>query len=234
MDFDLKGARKWRGDTSVTTRKDIVLLPNTMHVVEGYIEYHELRTLTIEDCKFGGVYPLQEMGDRGIEVKHTLNRLFIQREGEHMVASLNLMLQNRGSLVQIIKQGTQIGGYRSQGKDAEDRTELASIEGLQLAVSLDLEGTDAIRGLLSSTRSGRSQNSIGPPLVVRRGAKSPPTTQDMPPGKEAPDAVQKHTSLESGDSRRGVPWLGNPRYGRRKTLALAETARPRHWDTRHT
>ena len=78
--FDLKGTHKWRNDTSVTTRRDIVLLPNTLHVVEGYIEYHELRTLTIEDCKFGGVHPIQTMGDRGIEVKHTLNRLIITRE----------------------------------------------------------------------------------------------------------------------------------------------------------
>ena len=151
-----------------------------MHLVEGYIEYHELRTLTIEDCKFGGVYPIQTMGDRGIEVKHTLNRLIIKREGENMVASLNLILQNRGNLVQIIKQNTQIGGYRSQGKYEESRTELASVEGLQLAVSLDLEGTDAIKGLMSSTQSERSQNSIGPSLVVRRGAKSPPI---RPPGK---------------------------------------------------
>ena len=120
-----------------------------------------------------------------------------------MVASLNLILQNRGRLVQIIKQNTQIGGYRSQGEDAEERTELASVEGLQLAVSLDLEGTDAIRGLLSSTQSERSQK--GPSLVDRRGARPPPTTHDMPRVDRAPEAVQKHMSSESGDSRRSVP-----------------------------
>ena len=42
INFDLKGTPKWRQDTSVTTRRDIVLLPNTMHMVEGHIEYHEL------------------------------------------------------------------------------------------------------------------------------------------------------------------------------------------------
>ena len=71
-------------------------------VVAGNIEYHELRTLTIEDCKFGGVFPIHTMGDRGVEIKHTLNRLHLEREGEQLVASLNLMLQNRGDSIQII------------------------------------------------------------------------------------------------------------------------------------
>ena len=39
----------------------------------------------------------------------------------------------------------------------------------------------------------------------RRGARPPPTTQDMPLVDRAPEAVQKHMSSESGDSRRSVP-----------------------------
>ena len=79
--FDLKGVRKWRLDTSVTTRSAITLLPRTAQLVVGHIEFLEFCTLTVEDLVFGGVFPVDNMGDRGIEVKHTLNRVKLQFEG---------------------------------------------------------------------------------------------------------------------------------------------------------
>ena len=102
----MKGVRQWRLDTSVTARTDIVLLPGTAQVVIGHIEYREFRTLTLEDITFGGVYPVTKLSNKGIEVKHTLNKIDVHHEGEKVVGRLNLVLQNRTDSPKIIKKGT--------------------------------------------------------------------------------------------------------------------------------
>ena len=146
--FDLSQAEKWRYATSVTALSDIVLRPNTVEVVVGGISTTEMQTLTHGETDFGGVVPVTGMGDRGVEVKHTLQAVSVEREKGRSVGRLNVLLQNANTKAVLIKKGEVIGGYLPQCEQGEDRYGLASVSGLKLATALGLKGT----GLLESLR----------------------------------------------------------------------------------
>ena len=109
-------------------------------VVMGVISANELRTLTHGETDYGGIVPLKSMGDRGIEVKHTLQAVEIHKENRVSTGRLNVILQNcSGNTVKILK-GEEIGGYKPQCEQSEDRYDLASVQGTRLAAALDLGG----------------------------------------------------------------------------------------------
>ena len=104
-------------------------------------------TLTHGETDFGGIVPTKEMGERGIEVKHTLQSVEIQRRNRVSVGRLNVVLQNCSGKTVNIRKGEEIGGYKPQCEDAEDRYELASVQGTGLAAALNLEGSSLLKEL---------------------------------------------------------------------------------------
>ena len=92
--FGLKGSRKWRSLTSIVAERDIILRPNTVDVVVGVITTKELGTLTVPETDYGGVIPIASMGDRGVEVKHTLQAIVVTRKNRISTGRLNVVLQN--------------------------------------------------------------------------------------------------------------------------------------------
>ena len=154
LQFDLKGAPRWRQDVSVTIRSSLVLQPHQTRLIIAHVECQELRTLTAEEMTFGGVHGIKEMEEKGIYVHESQNRLQSVFEGGRMIAQLNIVMENlTGSPVKI-KGGTQVGAYRPQHEQSELRVDIASVEGVKLAIALGLEGTDAVKGLFGSRVDG--------------------------------------------------------------------------------
>ena len=75
--FDLRGARQWRRATTVIAECDILLQPDAVSVVVGRISWDEMRILQVKELVGGGGKPVEVMGNRGIEVKHTLQRVLV-------------------------------------------------------------------------------------------------------------------------------------------------------------
>jgi hypothetical protein len=112
--FDLKGAHQWRRATSVVALYDIILRPNRVEVVVGGgITAAEMRTLTHGKTDDGGIVPVRSIGNKGVEVKHTLQQIQTHRVGGRTVGRINVMLQNRNDCIITIKRGDEIGGFRT-------------------------------------------------------------------------------------------------------------------------
>ena len=80
------------------------------------------------------------MGDRGVEVKHTIQAIVVSRKNRVSTGRLNVVLQNcSGRVVKILK-GEEIGGYKPQCEQSEKRYDLASVQGTRLAAALGLGG----------------------------------------------------------------------------------------------
>ena len=110
---------------------DILLQPDTVSVVVGRISWDEMRTLQVKELVGGGVKPVKVMGDRGIEIKHTLQRVFVTNQADgRLEGRLNVVMQNHNDTAVFIKEGAEIGGYWPQCAQAEDRYDLASMEGM--------------------------------------------------------------------------------------------------------
>jgi hypothetical protein len=137
----------------VTALHDITLRPNHVELVIGGISANEMRTLTCGETDFGGIVPIKGMGDRGIEVKHTLQSIDkSQKVKGRTIGRINVLLQNSNDTAVTIKKGEEIGGYRPQCEHAEDRYELASVTGTMLASALGYEGAGLINENAELTR----------------------------------------------------------------------------------
>jgi hypothetical protein len=145
--FDLNRSRKWRKLTSVVATSDIILRPNTVTMTIGEIPAREMYTLTHGETDFGGVVPTIGMGGRGIEVKHTLQSVRVHKDNRKSVGRLNVILQNCSRKTVRIQKGDEIGGYKPQCEEAEDRYNLATAQGTGLAAALNLQGAGLLKEL---------------------------------------------------------------------------------------